>query len=173
MLGSGSLARARSMLSPGEHARHSVCTQPSGLLGLPPQLSGPYVPCAVLGAPSPTIPRTRVARHPSAGPAELVPWVGAPWTVLSVTVVRRIHPQAHAAHGRLGGSTGPGWGSQPTVGAGMGSVPSPLPFGFRGQGYDRGDVWRVTISLLRGMVCFISLYFWKWYWGTDKENAIS
>lgn len=109
-LGSGGPACSRSMLPPGDHTRRSACTQALGLPGLPPQLSGPCVPCAVLGAPSPTTPRTRVARHPSLRLAELVPWTGAPWTVLSGAVVRLVHPWAHASHWRAGGSAGPGRG---------------------------------------------------------------
>ena len=49
-LGSGGPACSRSMLPPGDHTRRSACAQALGLPGLPPQLSGPCVPCAVLGA---------------------------------------------------------------------------------------------------------------------------
>ena len=117
-----------------------------GATGPPTPASDPRVPCVVLGAPSPTTPRTRVARYLSVHLAELVPWTGAPWTVLSGMrpplgpccpwesgrICRARQGPQHtwgscAAHGRAGGSAGPGRGRSTLWGRGM------LPMGERGD----------------------------------------
>lgn len=78
-----------------------------------------------------------MARHPSLRLAELVPWTGAPWTVLSGAVVRLVHPWAHASHGRAGGSAGPGRGRSTLWGRGTGSVLFPCLLDLEGGGVTR------------------------------------